>query len=80
MKITFYASWCHSAGFLKCEAVYLADDTGPYVMHAEYVSVNRNVSINADGDDDDNSKYRLWQQYDKTHCISMPNTGKRIVC
>jgi hypothetical protein len=21
-----------------------------------------------------------WQQYDKTHRISLPNTGKRIVC
>ena len=88
LNITVYVSWCHSVGFLKCEAVYPTDDIGPYVMRVEYVIVSRNVSINADDDDDDgddddddgNSKYRLWQQYDKTHCISMPNTGKEIVC
>ena len=78
MNITFYVSWCHGGGLLKCEAVYPTVDTGPYVMHEEYVSVSRNISINAD--DDDKSKYRLWQQYDKTHCIGMPNAGKRIVC
>jgi len=82
LNITYHVSWCHSVGFLKCEAVYPTDDTGPYVMRVEYVIVSRNISINADYDDDEdvNSKYRLWQQFDETHCISMPNTGKRIVC
>jgi hypothetical protein len=75
LNITFYISWCHSVGFLKREAVYPTDDTGCYVIHVDYVSVSRNVSVNAD-DDDDNSKYRLWQQYGKTCCISMPVLAK----
>jgi hypothetical protein len=36
------------------------------------------MQISGGGGGDDNSKYRVWQQYDKT-CISMSNTGKRIV-
>lgn len=68
LNIKLYFSWCQSVG-LKCEAVHPTDGTGPYVMHVEYVTVIRSVSINADDDDDDDNndiEYRLWQQYVKT--------------